>query len=59
MIDGLVNFCHQFLQISYMYTKTVTSSEQCFKGTFIIFIEDPKSTFVRSVNLFVRTFVAE
>ena len=42
-----------------MYTKTATSSEQCFKGTFVFFIEDPKSTFVCAVNLFVCTFVAE
>ena len=37
-----------------MYTKTATSSEQCFKGTFVFFIEDPKSTFVcvRSISLF-------
>ena len=36
-----------------MYTGTATSSEQCFKGTFVIFIEDRKSTFVCAINLFV------
>ena len=42
-----------------MYTKTATSIEQCFKGTFVVFIEDPKNTFVCAVNLFLCTFVEE
>ena len=42
-----------------MYTKTATSSKQCFKGTIVFFIEDPKSTFVCSGNLFVCTFITE
>ena len=41
-----------------MDTKTATSSSQCFKGTIVFFIEDPKSTFVCAVNLFV-CFVSE
>ena len=47
------------MQVSNMYTKTATSSEQCFKGMFVFFTENPKSTFVCAVNLFVCTFVDE
>ena len=54
MIHGLVDFCHWFLQVSNMYAKAATSSEQCFKGTFAFNIEDPKSTFVRRQSFCVH-----
>ena len=42
-----------------MNAKTATSSKQYFKGTNVFFIENPKSTFVCAINLFVCTFVTE
>ena len=40
MIHVLIDFCHQFLQVSNMYT--ATSNEQSFTGTFIFIREDPE-----------------
>ena len=42
MIHVFIDFCHQFLQVSNMYTKTATSNEQSFTGTFLFIREDPE-----------------
>ena len=36
-----------------MYTKVAASSEQCFNGTFVVVVEDPKGMVTYSHNFFL------